>query len=277
MSGIEWGRVLEHAALIVRSYDTAVTLRQLHYQLVVRPELGYPNTQSAYKGLSSRTAKLRRDGLFPDLMDRTRAIHRAAWWESPTDALGALTDQYRLDRTEGQAVSIVIAVEKDGLVIQLEEWFGGLGVPIVAVSGYSSQSYVRDVVRDVHRYDRPAVLLYAGDHDPSGEDIDRDFVARTGCWHHVERIALSSAQVDKYNLPLAIGKAKDPRVAGFVARHGELRQVELDALNPNVLRGLYADVLGEWWNPDAHQLVLARENEDVSTLTATLAAMGGAR
>lgn len=47
---------------------------------------------------------------------------------------------------------------------------------------------------------RPAVLLYAGDHDASGEDIDRDFSARTGCWWKVRRVALTATQVRQYAL-----------------------------------------------------------------------------
>ncbi|MEV5816629.1 hypothetical protein [Streptomyces mutabilis] len=30
-----------------------------------------------------------------------------------------------------------------------------------------------------------------GDFDCSGEDIERDWVARTGCWSHTERVLLT--------------------------------------------------------------------------------------
>ena len=84
------------------------------------------------------------------------------------------------------------------------------------------------------------MLLYAGDHDPSGEDIDRDFIARTDCWDEVRRVALTAAQVEQYALPPQPGKETDSRAAGFVERHGRLVQVELDALPPDVLRDLFA-------------------------------------
>jgi hypothetical protein len=92
-------------------------------------------------------------------------------------------------------VSIYLAVEKRGMVSQLSSWFGNLGLPMVALGGYASQSLCDDVVGDVRRQRRPAILLYAGDHDPSGEDIERDFIARTGCWKSTRRIALTSQQV----------------------------------------------------------------------------------
>src|SRR5262249_49539606 len=95
---IGWPVIIERAAAIVRSYNTSVTLRQLFYRLVSEQLL--PNSQTAYKGLSARTAEARRQGGFPRLIDRGRSIHRHAHWDSPADALEALAAQYRLDRTE---------------------------------------------------------------------------------------------------------------------------------------------------------------------------------
>jgi hypothetical protein len=62
-----------HALLaIVEEYDTAVTLRQVHYRLVAEATGGYQNTQNDYKNLSRLTAEARRNGGFPPLLDRTR-------------------------------------------------------------------------------------------------------------------------------------------------------------------------------------------------------------
>jgi hypothetical protein len=159
-------------------------------------------------------------------------------------------------------VSPYLAVEKSGMVAQLDAWFGDLGVPILALAGYASQSYVNEVTRDVSHHDRPAVLLDAGDHDASGEDIDRDWVERTGCWTKVRRVALTAEQVEQYDLPAQPGKAADSRVGAFAARHGRLVQVELDALAPETPRGLYADAVADYWDDDAHAAVLAAEVAD---------------
>ena len=266
MSPIDWSAVINRAANIVRSYNTSVTLRQLHYRLV--SEQAIPNTSTAYKRLSSLTARLRREGAFPELIDRTRAIHRHPTFTSPAHAMQALVDQYRLDRTAGQETSVYLAVEKAGMVLQREHWFGHLGVPVLALGGYASQSYVDQVVASVMATTRPAILLYAGDHDPSGEDIDRDFLIRTGCWAKVIRVALTAEQVQTHQLPINPGKATDSRAASFVVRHGALVQVELDALDPHQLRQLYADALAEWWDPAAYQSVLAQERAHRAALQA---------
>lgn len=272
MSRIAWGAVVSRAREVVESYDTSVTLRQLFYRLV--SEQLIPNTEAAYKRLSALTAEARRRGEFPDLIDRGRQIHQASWWGDPIEAMQALVSQYRVDRTTGQDVSLYLGVEKAGLVVQLQGWFGDLGVPVLALAGYSSQTYVDDVALSVRDQARPAVLLYAGDHDPSGEDIDRDFVERSACWDKVIRVALSAEQVIEYGLPPNPGKLTDSRAGAFVARHGHLVQVELDALDPADLRGLFADAIEEYWDTSAYELAMARERTDRSALRA---AAGGLR
>lgn len=274
MSRLDWGPVIERAAAIVRSYDTSVTLRQLFYRLVSEQLL--PNTDTSYKTLSAKTAELRRAGEFPELIDRGRSIHRFPHFGGALDALHSVLGWFRLDRTTGQDVSVYLGVEKARLVVQLESWFGGLGVPILALGGYSSQSYVSEIVGDVPA-GRDAVLLYAGDYDPSGEDIDRDFVARTGCWDQVVRVALSADQVTRYQLPPNPGKASDSRAAGFLARHGELVQVELDALPPETLRELFADAIDQHWDESAYAAVLKREDTERALLRTAAAVVEEAR
>lgn len=263
----DWAGVLSHAAAIVLSYTTRVTLRQLFYRLVADGTL--PNTPTAYKQLSAKTAESRRAGTFPDLTDLNRTIHRRLWFDGRNDALDWLRGVYRRDRTEFMGVSVYIGVEKAGLVAQLDAWFEERGLPVLALSGFASQSYVKQIVRDAEEWGRPAVLLYAGDYDPSGEDIPRDFILRTGCWQRVVRVALTAEQVEVFNLPKALGKASDSRAAAFEARHGELVQVELDALPPDVLRELFERALAEFWDESKYQRSLVREQADRQQLFGT--------
>lgn len=261
----DWNQILERAAIIVRSYSTSVTLRQLYYRLV--SEQLFPNVLSSYKGLSSKTAQARRDGWFPSLIDPGRHIDRYRSFPGPEEAREWLKRIYLRDRTEGQDYAIYFGVEKAGMVAQLQAWFGSeLGIPILALGGYSSQSYVEEIARDVERDGRESVLIYAGDLDPSGEDIDRDFEARTGCWDHVRRVALLPEHVEEYGLPPLPGKVTDSRAQGFIDRHGSLFQVELDALAPDDLERLFRNELDSWWDEDAHAAIVAQEDNDRATL-----------
>ena len=260
---LRWPPIVAEAARIVESYeDTGVTLRQLFYRLVAAELL--PNTTTAYSTLSDRTAVARRAGTFPALIDRGRAIHRHVWWDSPEKAREALRRQYRRDRTEGQRYTIYLGVEKSGMIAQLEHWFGDLGTPILALGGYASQSYVDDVRADAEQ-GRDSVLLYAGDFDPSGEDIPRDFAARAGCFAAVRRIALTPEQVDAYHLPEQMVKQKDTRAPKFVAKYGR-GVVEMDALPPDVLSGLYRGAIVEFMDMSAYHESLAREAAEKARL-----------
>jgi len=249
--------VLPRAAEIVQNYDTGVTLRQLFYRLVSDGTLR--NTQAEYNQLSNRTAEARREGWFPELVDRNRRIVQPYSYSSPEEALEELRDDFRRDRTEGQPYSLYLAVEKAGLVEQLRVWFGDeLGIPILPLGGYSSETFEREVNAHLHRYGRPAVLLYAGDLDPSGEDIERNFLERTN-FDTSEKIALTRLQAIEHDLPPMPGKREDTRSGGFIEKYGELFQIEVDALPPDVLRGLFAKAIEPYWDDAVYEAVLERE------------------
>ena len=265
----DWKPVIARAREIVEGYETRVTLRQLFYRLVSEGLI--PNTLKSYDYLSDRTAIARRAGTFPDLFDRGRWIHRPAFSDDVDDAIDGMLDGFRLDRTIGQDVSVYLAVEKAGLVELVSGWYEEQGIPVLALGGYASQSYVDQVAREVRRQGRPAVLLYAGDWDPEGEDIDRDFEARTGCWDKVVRVALTVEQVIEHGLPIAVGKEKSSRAATFREKYGRLAQVELDALPPDVLRRLFDEALAEWWDAAASDRVMADERDAYADLTRIVA------
>ena len=109
---------------------------------------------------------------------------------------------------------------------------------------------------------RPAVLLYGGDFDPSGEDILRDFTRRTNCWREVRRVALTAEQVEEYGLPELPGKTSDARAGRFIARHHRLAQVEIDALDPNDLEDLFEVEIDAFWEQSAYDDVVEREDRE---------------
>jgi hypothetical protein len=172
-----------------------------------------------------------------------------------------LAQVYRLDRTEGQPWQVWLGMEKTTLVAQVRSWFGDLGLPVVAVRGYGSQSYLDAITARAAADDRPAVLIYAGDLDPSGEDIGRDFLARTAVWNEVHRVVVNDADVSRFALVKQDGNEQDTRARRFKAKHGDLYQVEVEAMDPSDLRAAFQDVLDRYWTPEAYELVIAREAE----------------
>ena len=255
----DWAAILAHGATLVRGYPYRITLRQLHYLLVSAGTGGYVNDESCYKTLSAQTAEARRAGRFPKLADQTRTIDRNESWTSPEEALKTIAAWYRRDRTEGQDWFIVLGGEKATLLAQLSDWFGELGFPLVLLRGYSSQTYVDDVADMVRADGRQAVLIYAGDFDPSGEDILRDFLARCPVFDKVEHVAVRPPQIAAFSLDEKPGKVTDSRAAGFTARHGKLVQVEVEAIVPATLRALYQAAIDDYWDESVYDIAVARE------------------
>jgi len=264
-----WKPIVARAKAIVDSYELPVTLRQLFYRLVV--EALIDNSTYCYRRLSEVTAIARRAGAFPDLADLTREIVRYQTWADPTDAQDWLAEHYRIDRTEGQPYAVYLSIEKHALSTLLLDRFGDRGIPILPLGGYSSQTFVDDVVRDVEarRDDRRAILLLATDFDPSGEDLARDFEVRTGCFDKVIRVALTAEQVAEYQVPESVApektdpdQTKDSRAKHFLGKYGRLRQAELDALPPDLLLTLFEDALVPFWDASAFEDACAREDDD---------------
>ncbi len=270
---IRWGPVLDRARDIAESYSTRVTVRQLFYRLVAENAL--PNLIHHYRRLSKLTAEGRRDGSFPDLADRTSRIERYRFHSGPEQAIERAAGEYRRDRTEGQPYTVYLDVEKAGLSAQLDDWFTGpLGIPHVALGGYASQTLCTGVDTDlVNRagIGHNTVLIYAGDHDPSGVDILRDFDERT-TFDKVIKVALTPEQVTEYNLPQSVSPEvaekleKDPRAKSFRREFGSLVQYEVDALPPDTLRALYADALSEFFDREAFDAVIEQEQDDLRRL-----------
>lgn len=261
MERVRWPEVVARAREIVVGYGPlGVTLRQCFYRLAAEGTL--PNTAPMYRRLSARLAQARRDGTFPDLLvDTLREVHVPPAWRDAAEFLAAVPGSFGLDRTEGQPAALYLAAEKDTLRALLTSWTAELGVPVLVVRGFGSQSYVDVVRRRAAADTRPAHLLYVGDFDASGEEIEADFIARTGCWASVLRVALTARQVERYALPPADGKAADPRWPAFAERHGLARsepvQWEVEALDPAELRRLVLEAV----EPFVDRAALARQIE----------------
>mgnify|MGYP000029325955 CR=1 FL=1 len=105
----------------------------------------------------------------------------------------------------------------------------------------------------------------SGDFDPSGEDILRNLTKHVH-FDEVVRVALTRDQVEQYALPVMLGKATDTRASGFVKRHGQLVQVELEAMDVDDLRALCSAALSRYWNADAYTSVMAAEKSERAKL-----------
>ncbi len=109
--------------------------------------------------------------------------------------------------------------------------------------GYDSWSSIHDAASRYEDWESDpnkegVVVLYFGDHDPSGLDMDRSLEERLGQlgWApEILRAAITLDDVTRYKLPPNPTKSSDRRTRTYRAQHGN-RSWELDALPVAVLR-----------------------------------------
>lgn len=228
----DWDRIVPWLADAVERETAYVgqppTLRRGHYLIVKEPSLrgsGYLNDKQSYGSLKKKIARLREDGLFPDLDDVTRRITEPPRYDDLAGALEHLRRSLWLDRTHD--VPVMVAVEKDTLLPLVRSRFWWL--PTTSMRGYTGVTHARRVAAEVG--ERGLVVLYVGDFDPSGLHMsDEDLPRRTGL--HFHRVAVTAAQVAALPDDPDPAKENDARLAWMRQQYGRVIQVEAEALEP---------------------------------------------
>lgn len=186
------------------------------------------------------------------IVDGTREIERPATWNSPDSLLRACALQYRQDFWKQQQVHLVLCSEKSTVSGTVKPVTDQYGVGFLSLHGYSSATSAHDLAELSLYTDRLLVLLYIGDHDPSGlhmSEVDLPGrVKRYGGLVEIRRIALTSDDVARLGQGPSFStdeKRKDPRYRWYVERYGH-RCWELDALDPNILRARVEAAIREY-------------------------------
>jgi hypothetical protein len=242
--------VVAAALEVFEQYDTALTLRQLYYRLVSRHL--FENTVNSYKRLSRLMVRAREERAVPVncLEDRSRRVlgRGDTGYKSATDFLkkrvASLKESYkdfRMPMWVDQPFNLLISLEKDALSRLVGDEANKYYIRTFPTRGYPSFTYVSRMASYIRNRlkGKPTVVLYFGDFDPSGVDIERDLGERLQKYgageFKVRRVALTKEQIMQYSLPPMPVKKSDARAPSFVSNFGE-ETVELDALEPNVLK-----------------------------------------
>ena len=232
---------------IINSYDFALTLRQIYYQLVARQII--PNEQRYYKKLSRLCVAGRDEGILPEegFADRLREVDKLSSWSDLNEFMQTVKRSYRKDKWQNQDNYLEIWTEKDALRSVLTEITYQYDVALMVARGQLSRT---EVYKTAGRYkaqsDKKCRLYYCGDFDPSGLSIYDSIKKRVmdfGVSINFKRIALTQEQIEKYQLPSDPAKQSDPNYNKFVSIYGSDMVVELDSLPPDVLRKIIEDCI----------------------------------
>lgn len=247
-----------------QGYD--LTLRQLFYQLVSRDIV--PNTQRQYKVLGTLVNDARLAGLidWEMIVDRGRNTEIPSHWDSPADIIEGAARSFAIDKWEDQENHIEVMVEKQALEGVLLPVCDRLDVNFTANKGYSSQSLMYRIGQRLRRLYRSRNkhihILYLGDHDPSGLDMDRDVEERLSLFSGYpvtfQRLALKWEQIEELKPPENPTKLTDSRADKYIEEYGD-SSWELDAVEPRALDELVTDAVEALRNKDEWNSAVMRE------------------
>jgi hypothetical protein len=215
----------------------SLTLRQVYYQLVARGVI--ENSEKSYKAIGELVNNGRLAGLidWQAIEDRTRYIRSLSHWYSPREIVETAAKSYHIDLWEKQIFHVEVWAEKDALIGIVEQAAQSFDVACFSCRGYTSQSEMWVAAQRFIEHSqagKDCIVVYLGDHDPSGLDMTRDIrerLAMFGADVRIDRIALNWDQIQQYNPPPNPAKITDTRADAYIKRYGH-ESWELDALEP---------------------------------------------
>ena len=261
--------LIEQVEKIVNRYEEqgySLTLRQIYYQLVAGDVI--PNSEKSYNNLGMLLSDARLAGLidWSAIEDRSRICRSFYHYKNPQEALQETANRYRIDLWADQPYYIEVWVEKDALSDVVGQAACRYDVPYFACRGYVSQSAMWEAAeRFISKgNNHQCLLIYLGDHDPSGLDMSRDISDRLNLFEAevaISRIALNYNQIQQYSPPPNPAKVTDSRAGGYIKRFGS-SSWELDALPPQILDKLISDEIIKYVDTDLFNQAVDRQNEE---------------
>jgi hypothetical protein len=293
--------ITENAIEILREYSSGeLTIRGLHYRLVSR---GMTNDLNHYKRVVNAMidARWNNNIQFRAFSDHDREIIGFTHYET-TDLdqtiergkqqILAWMSHYRRNRWERQPYYPEVFIEKKALQGVFEPVCFDNDVALGACKGYPSLTFLNNTfnrLKSAFDDGHKPIILYFGDYDPSGEDIPRairenllrmyygdgmsdvdfkqfmdrfDYDDETDDFNiEIRRIALMESQVVEMGLPPAPIKDGDTRSAKW----NGLGQVELDAIDPKILKRMCKKAIDDVFDESIHDEIMALEEMETET------------
>jgi hypothetical protein len=230
---------LINAMYVAAGAAQPITGRGIGYKLFTAgliPSMARNEMQTVYRLLK----EARERGIIPWewIVDETRELERCPTFDDPEQYARIVARSYRRDFWNQQPARVEVWSEKGTIRGVLAPVLNRYAIGFRVMHGFSSATAVYDVATGYD--DRPLIVLYVGDYDPSGlymseADLPSRLAEYGGDHVNLKRIALLTHQVTELPSFPATDKRKDTRFNWFTSRYGD-RCWELDAMDPNDLR-----------------------------------------
>ena len=239
-----------------------MTVRQVFYQATVRGIV--EKSEAGYTKVQTDLVLMRRAGDLPYywLADNTRWQRKPNTFSSPEHALEQTAAFYRKALWDDIDAYAEIWLEKDALAGVVYPVTARYDVPLMVARGYASLSFLHTAAEAINGLEVPAYIYHLGDFDPSGvnagekiEETLRELAPDAEIIF--ERLAVTEEQIADWDLPTRPTKTSDTRAKGF----GSV-SVELDAIEPDMLRDLVQDAIERHLPAEQFEVLKAAEQSE---------------
>ncbi len=269
------------------SEDIKLTNRQLYYQLVAKDFI--PNALEIYKRFCKFLTDARYGGLvdWDAIEDRGRIPEKHSEWDNIKKLIKSATYSYRLPRWKDQDYYVELYCEKQAMESVLKPIAEKYHIYFGFNKGYSSASTMYDLaqrIKDKIQEGKRTVIIYLGDHDPSGLDMVRDIHKRIceflvcgdycidiigddedNKFFKIIPVALDMKQIKKFKCPPNPAKITDPRAKAYIEEYGN-KSWELDALEPKVLMKIAEKGILEFLDLEKYNQWIEKEEDEKKSL-----------
>jgi hypothetical protein len=239
-----------------------MTVRQVFYQATVRSIV--EKSEAGYTKVQTDLVQMRRAGnlSYDWLADTTRWQRKPRTYSGVAHALEETARFYRKSLWDDIDAYAEVWLEKDALAGVVMPITAAYDVPLMVSRGYASLSFLHSAADYIKDLGVPTYIYHLGDFDPSGinagekiEETLREMAPDAEIYF--ERIAVTERQIAQWNLPSRPTKATDTRAKNFGAI-----SVELDAIEPDILRALVLDAIENHLPPAQFNVLKAAEETE---------------
>lgn len=261
--------MVERAAMLtdLAAQHGPCSVRHLFYASVVAGVPGITKDQSGYSKVQRQVLELRRSGdiAYRLVVDSTRWMRKPRSFDSMQDALEATARLYRRNLWNTSPWRVEVWCESDSIAGTIYEATARWDVPLMVCRGYASESFAFTAAEAWRGDQSQPAVLYVGDHDPAGLEIEHDLKSKLTQFADREvewsRVGVRWDQVEALDLP---GTA--PKVGRKKCSYPFPMAVEAEALPANYLRTELDQAIRSY--VDEHQLdvTLAAEQSERNVL-----------
>jgi hypothetical protein len=244
-----------------------MTVRQVFYQATVRGVV--EKSEAGYNRVQTDLVQMRRSGFlsYSWLADNTRWQRKPETFSSIEQALEETAHFYRKALWDDVDAYAEVWLEKDALAGVIYPITSKYDVPLMVARGYASLSFLHSAAEHINSLEVPAYIYHLGDFDPSGvnagekiEETLRELAPDAEIIF--ERLGVTREQIADWVLPSRPTKTSDTRAKGF----GDI-SVELDAIEPSLLRGIIQDAIERHLPPEQFNILKVAEQSEREIIT----------